>query len=273
MVSLSGRVWVSMWMTMSGRPREHDGRRRGRWTPGGRLLVAVLSVAGHVLAILTLALARTDAPQLQEPEPISVALVEPPPPPPLPIPAPVKAAAVAPPAPSPARLASVVARPRSILRPTLRPPPEVEPLAASPVPGAALTAELGEAELAGATTAGSGSGSGGGGSCDMARLLQNALRRNPRFQAAVAGAHPDAVAAGKAVLVWNGDWLRSPSQAGKGFAGVREVIILEVAFAPVACRTAPVHGLILLSLNDAPGAARLALGAREWRWSDLLFAR
>ena len=259
---------------MSGRPHERDEKQRRRWTPGGRVLVAALSVAGHVLAILTLALAQTDAPRMEEPEAISVALVEPPPPPPpLPIPAPVKAAAVAPPAPSPARRAPVVAKPRSILRPTLRPPPEVEPLPASPVPGAALTAELGDAELAGATTAGVGSGSGGGGSCDMARLLQNALRRNPRFQAAVAGAHPDAVAAGKAVLVWNGDWLRSPSQAGKGFAGVREVIILEVAFAPVACRTAPVHGLVLLSLNDAPGAARLALGSRDWRWSDLLFAR
>jgi hypothetical protein len=44
----------------------------------------------------------------------------------------------------------------------------------------------------------------------------------------------------------------------------------EIAFAPEACRTRPVHGLILLSLNTGPGAARLAVGAGVWRWSDLL---
>jgi hypothetical protein len=30
---------------------------------------------------------------------------------------------------------------------------------------------------------------------------------------------------------------------------------------------------VLISLKDGPGAARLALGSRAWRWSDLLFAR
>jgi hypothetical protein len=30
---------------------------------------------------------------------------------------------------------------------------------------------------------------------------------------------------------------------------------------------------VLLSLNDGPGAARVALGSGEWRWSDLLFSR
>ena len=49
--------------------------------------------------------------------------------------------------------------------------------------------------------------------------------------------------------------------------------MIEVAFAPEACRAEPVHGLVLISLNDGPGAARVALGSRAWRWSDLLFAR
>ena len=40
----------------------------------------------------------------------------------------------------------------------------------------------------------------------------------------------------------------------------------------VACRTAPVHGLVLIALNDAPGSARLVVGAGDWRWSDLLGA-
>lgn len=47
----------------------------------------------------------------------------------------------------------------------------------------------------------------------------------------------------------------------------------HVAFAPEACRTAPVRGLVLLSLADGPGAPRLVVGAGVWRWSDLLHAR
>ena len=58
----------------------------------------------------------------------------------------------------------------------------------------------------------------------------------------------------------------------EGLAGIREAIILEVGFAPAACRADPMRGLVVISLNDT-GSARLALGTRAWRWSDLLFAR
>jgi len=76
--------------------------------------------------------------------------------------------------------------------------------------------------------------------------------------------------AGGALFVWNGDWVRSPRQEGKGLAGVRQAIALEVAFAPDACRKEAMRGLVLLSLNDR---ARVALGADAWRWTDLLGAR
>jgi hypothetical protein len=101
----------------------------------------------------------------------------------------------------------------------------------------------------------------------MARRVQAALRRDPLVQAAVAGL------AGKAVLVWNGDWVRSGGEDGKGLAAVREAIMWEVAFAPRACRAEPVRGLVLLSLNETPGSARLAVGSSQWRWSDLLTPR
>ena len=74
-------------------------------------------------------------------------------------------------------------------------------------------------------------------------------------------------------MVWNGDWVRSGGEDGKGLAGVRQAIALGVAFAPEACRAEPVRGLVLISLSDSPGSPRLALGAGRWRWSDLLFAR
>jgi hypothetical protein len=135
--------------------------------------------------------------------------------------------------------------------------------------------ELSDAQLAGALTAGgggSGGGSGGGGGgrpCDMVRRLQDALRRDSKVQTAVA----EARRTGGALLVWNGDWIQSAGEEGKGLASVRQAIMIEVAFAPEACRAEPVHGLVLISLNDGPGSARLALGSRAWRWSDLLFAR
>lgn len=142
----------------------------------------------------------------------------------------------------------------------------VAPIAARPGPAATAPVEMSEAELAGAATVGAGAGGGAG--CDMARWLQKALREDRQVQAAVAEA-----AAGKAIRVWDGAWVRHPGQEGEGLAAVREAIQWRVAFAPVACRAEPVHGLIVLSLNDGPGASRLAVGTGDWRWSDLLFVR
>jgi hypothetical protein len=131
---------------------------------------------------------------------------------------------------------------------------------------------LTEAQLAGAVTAGSegegegDGGGGGGGRCDMAGRLQAALRKDPMVRAAIAGAG----AGGKAALVWNGDWVQSLGEDGKGLATIREAITWEVAFAPAACRSQAVRGLVVLSLNGASGQTRLALGSGSWRWSDLL---
>jgi len=154
--------------------------------------------------------------------------------------------------------------------PEIAPPPV--PQVSAPVPViAALPASdtsdlLSDSQLAGATRAGEGGGGGGGG-CDTARAVQQVLRRDPRVAAAVAGAGRR----GKATMLWNGDWVRSGEQEGKGLAAVRQAIIWEVAFAPEACRNAPMHGLVLLSLAD--GGTRFAIGAGAWRWSDLLELR
>jgi hypothetical protein len=125
---------------------------------------------------------------------------------------------------------------------------------------------LNESDLAGAASAGEegAGGGGGGGSCDMARAVQQALRRDPLVRTAV----EDANRRGKAIMLWNGDWVRSGVQDGKGLSAVREAVMWEVAFAPESCRNRQVHGLVLLSLAD--GATRFAIGSGDWRWSDLL---
>jgi len=126
---------------------------------------------------------------------------------------------------------------------------------------------LSESQLAGATSAGEGTGGGGGGGCDTARAVQQALRRDPLVHTAVS----DANRMGKAIMVWNGDWVQTGGQDGKGLSAVREAIQWEVAFSPEACRNARMHGTLLLSLAD--GSTRFAIGSGEWRWADLLGLR
>jgi hypothetical protein len=121
---------------------------------------------------------------------------------------------------------------------------------------------LSESQIAGAARAGEG-GAGGGG-CDMARAVQQVLRRDPRVRLAVA----EADRLGKASMLWNGDWVQTGGQEGKGLAVVRQAVIWEVGFAPAACRNAPMRGMILLSLAD--GRTSFAIGTGSWRWSDLL---
>jgi hypothetical protein len=242
---------------------------------------ASVSIAGHALVLLALFSARTNAPDMQEPAAITVALTPPPKPPPPPPqepstpqgPAKVQAAA--------APVKNIQAdQPRPAPRSSLRPvpvPPSIVPLPANLVPARTPTLTVGEGLLASAGTAdgpgGAGNGAGGGDSgCNMVRLLQNALRKNPKVRAAVAQAHPDAVSAGQAIMVWNGDWVRSGAQDGKGLAGLRQAIALEVAFAPEACRADSMRGLVLIRLNDGPEPVRLVMGSDRWRWSDLLFA-
>jgi hypothetical protein len=224
-------------------------------TRRGRLIGAALSVAGHLVAILALVSALMPPPRTAEPVPMKVTLVDWPPPAPKATPvAVVQPSAVRPPA-------------QVDHKPTVAPRAAVAVRVTAPAP-AAVAASAGDAgvgltdaQIAGAATAGSGPA---GRPCDMPRRLESALRKDPLVQAAIAGSNV------KAMLVWNGDWVRSNREDGKGLAAVREAIMWEIAFAPPACRAEPVRGLVLLSVSAAPGSVRLAIGSAEWRWSDLL---
>lgn len=124
---------------------------------------------------------------------------------------------------------------------------------------------LSESQLAGAATAeGEGAGGGGDGGCNTAALVQQALQRDPLVHSAVANANRT----GKSVMLWNGDWVRSGGEDGKGLSAVREAVMWELAFAPPACRNKRVHGLVLITLADKK--TRFAIGTSDWKWSDLL---
>jgi hypothetical protein len=106
--------------------------------------------------------------------------------------------------------------------------------------------------------------------CPVRQTLETALRRNPRVQVAIARAQDIASGADRVIVVWNGDWVQSQGEDGKGLAAVREAISLEVAALPPRCLDEPVRGPVLLSFGDGGGLARVAIGGGLWRWSDLL---
>jgi len=225
-----------------------------------RLLIATLSIAAHLGILAALLSFRSEPPRLSAPEPlpIPVALVE--------LPKPPKPQAPEPPAPK------APDKPPPKLHVSKPAPPQVTPLPVKPAPKATTAAmELSDAQIAGAATAGSGAG--GGGECDVARWLQAGLRKDARVQAAL---HRGALGPGslsKAMMVWNGDWVRSPGEDGDGLAVIREAIMMEILSAPAACRAQTMRGLILISPMESAGSARLALGSSEWRWSELLVPR
>lgn len=275
-----------------------SGRGGGGRRFGPKAAAGAISLLVHAAVLTAVLSSRIEAPTPYAPpgpEPVIVTLVEPPPPPPPPPPEPTEpppgpeaadsaAAPAAPvvssrPAPSPTP-------PRA--RPPVPPPPAVEPLPAAPAPTPPPMRTVSNAQLAGAARVGEGEGSGAGGTgtgggggdgggsgsggCDMLRRVQAAVRADPDVRAAIRTAH-QAEGSGRALLVWDGDWIQNPGQSGKGLAGVRQAIGLEVAFAPAACRQQAMRGLAVITLADAPGAPRLALGAPAWRWSDLTGGR
>jgi hypothetical protein len=107
----------------------------------------------------------------------------------------------------------------------------------------------------------------------MIRRVQDALRGNPGVVAAATRAQAQLPPDRRALLVWDGDWVLNPGEAGRGLAGLRQAIAVEIAFAPAECRRQAERGLVLLTLADGPGAPRLALGTGSWRWSDLTGVR
>jgi len=254
-----------------GRPR---GRPRGRRRR--RLAGAGLSLAVHAGLLAVLLWVAPQAAKIVPPAPApAVAFLDAPPAPtpspspapPAPSPAPAKAAA----APAPKAPVRTPPRPTRTSRASRPAPVHAEPDDEAGGDPNGVAAELTGADLAGAVSAGAGGG--GGGPCDMARRVQAALRKDSLVQSAVAAARLDPGRAQHALLVWNGDWVQSGGEEGKGLSAVREAILWAVGFSPAACRAEPVRGFILFTLSEAPGAPKLALGAHEWRWSDLLGAR
>ncbi|WGM46203.1 hypothetical protein KOAAANKH_01070 [Brevundimonas sp. NIBR10] len=267
------------------------GKTRSRRRPG---LAVAISLGAHLALLPLLFLVPADPPAFSsidddfdavilnlEPPPRPIPLPEPeltpePAPDPTPETTP-SAASPAPPSPHPAP-------PPPLRTRAPRPAPaNVETVVASVAPPVTFVG-LGAEALGGATVAGSGSGegsgtgsgdgtgAGSGGRCDMVRRLQDALRDDADIRRTAAEAQ-GSIGRDRALLLWDGDWLMTPGQAGRGLAGVRQAIAVEIAFSPPACRRQTMRGYALITLGDAPGSPRIALGAPNWRWSDLAGGR
>jgi hypothetical protein len=234
---------------LAGDLRSFDGARLTMGQRRNRLLAGAVTVGAHIAIFTALFWPHAQPPRPPELPAIEVSLLDTPKPTP-----------PAPPEP-------VMIQPGST-QIALVPLPPIKSTTARAVaqaPAPDNSDLLSASQLAGATAIGEGGG--GGGTCDMAHAVQQALRRDPLVRTAVEGAHR----IGMSVMLWNGDWVRTGEEEGKGLSAVREAISWEVAFAPEACRNMRMHGLLLLSLAD--GSTRFAVGADSWRWSDLLGLR
>lgn len=241
-------------LTQLAAQNRQPGRRRRR------VIGALFSVAGHVAVVLIAVLLHREPPKMEDGGPTMMASL-------------VPGLQDAPAAAGPKEAQPVAVQPKKIktfVR-KARSSRDDDELEADETPAPVLS----EAQLASAATAESGgggqggAGAGGGGSggpCNMVRFLQDKLRRDARVRSVVTASGAGA----RAMMVWNGDWVKSTGEDGKGLAALREAILWEVGFAPEACRSRPVHGLVMISLNDNPGSARIVVGADDWRWSDLL---
>jgi hypothetical protein len=235
---------------LQGGPRSFGTAGRAPSQRRNRLLAGAVTIGAHIAVFTALFWPHAKPPRTPEPAPIQVTLLDTPKPtPPVP-PEPDKVDTGGP---------VIVPDPK---------PPTIHLAAQSQTQVTTfddMSDLLSGSQLAGAATVGEGGDPGG--ACDMGRLVQRALRRDPLVRTAVENAHRT----GKAIMLWNGDWVRTGGEDGKGLSAVREAIMWEVGFAPEACRNTPVHGLVLLSLAD--GSTRFAVGSGAWRWSDLLGVR
>lgn len=258
-------------------------------------MAVAISAAAHVGVGVLILGARGEPQALTAPpgEPVIVTLFQPPPPRPAPAPDPVEepseaaAAPAGPPPPDPPAGPVRPEPPRQAPAPRPRPVtprPSAETVALNSRAEGPQYTVIGAGAVAGARSSGAGgtgggggpggSGSGrGGGDCDMLERLERALRDDPEVRAAAAAAHGEAGAGQGAVLVWNGDWIRAGVQEGKGLAGVRQAIAVEVAFAPRACQAERVRGLAVLRLTSAADGPKVALGRGDWAWGDLVERR
>jgi len=251
---------------MDSRPPGAASTRRAQAARGRRLGAWTFAVGAHALVLFAMAASLPRAQTEFDPEPITVALVTltppqvPPPPKQTPRPNPAPVAKAAPPKAAPPKAPPKSAPAPALARQTLAPAP-VSPLRASAVTAPNPGQGMSDSALAGASTADSGDG-GGGRPCNMARRVQDALRKDPLVQTAVAGL------GARAVRVWDGDWVWIDGEDGKGLTAVRQAMMWEIAFAPPECRGQAMHGLVVLS-PDRSGT-RLVVGLGDWRWSDLL---
>ncbi|WP_395651435.1 hypothetical protein [Brevundimonas sp.] len=265
---------------------------RARRRPG---LAVAISLGAHLALLPLLFLTPADPPAFSSTDDDFDAVILNLEPPPLPIPPPEPELAPEPaPDPKPETTPSA-ASPAPPAPPPAPPPPPLRTRAPRPVPANVETVVasvapvvafvgLGAEALGGATVAGAGSGegsgtgsgdgagTGSGGRCDMVRRLQDALRDDADIRRTAAEAQ-GSIGRDRALLLWDGDWLMTPGQAGRGLAGVRQAIAVEIAFSPPACRRQAMRGYALITLGDAPGSPRIALGAPNWRWSDLAGGR
>lgn len=105
----------------------------------------------------------------------------------------------------------------------------------------------------------------------MALSIARAIEADPAAMRVLADLTPDLRTAADAIMIWNGGWSRASVYPGGEIADpLRQVVMREVAAAPIECRESGMLGPQVIAVADRGWTAMLAVGSGVWRWADLL---
>lgn len=109
-----------------------------------------------------------------------------------------------------------------------------------------------------------------GQACQLTSWLQAALEKDPQVQGALALIPRPTRSVANAVMIWDGGWVTPPHAASGGVGVLRMALLSGIKSAPAACQAQPIRGAELMTLTNGADTTVLAIGAGEWRWSDLV---
>ncbi len=101
--------------------------------------------------------------------------------------------------------------------------------------------------------------------------IGRAIEADPEAMRVLAALTPDLRTEADAIMLWNGGWSRASVYPGGKIADpLRQLVMREIAAAPIECREGGMVGPQLIAVADRGRTAMLAVGSGVWRWADLL---
>jgi hypothetical protein len=159
-----------------------------------------------------------------------------------------------------------------LLKPKLEPPKDLTPMVVNMTSGGpSLTAQPLSITSHPAQAASLPLQAAGGKSCQILETLKLGLQGSAAVKAALLLIPAQSLSVSKAIVLWDGHWIDSPSVGGSSnLAPIKEAVLQVVGQAPPICQVELLRGVRFITLGDARDTTVLAFGSNAWRWIDVL---